>query len=90
MEDKGNSSSERTVSGPDSRREGRVDKIEDTIHKLVNVMTRFVTALNTTHNLPNVHQTSEDGNHVVGDQAAVNEGTDEAARPPRWEEAQKP
>ena len=81
MADKGNSSSERPVSGPDSRREGRVDKLEDTVHNLVDVITRFMTALNTTHNLPNVHQTAEDGNHVAGGGAAVSKGTDEAARP---------
>ena len=81
MADKGSSSSERTVSGPDSRREGRIDKLEDTVHNLVDVMTRFMTALNTTHNLTNVHQTAEDGNRVAGNQAAVSKGSDEATKP---------
>ena len=81
MADKGSSSSERTVSGPDSRREGRIDKLEDTVHNLVDVMTRFMTALNTTHNLTNVHQTAEDGNRVAEDQTAVDKGTDKVTRP---------
>ena len=81
MADKDNSSSERTVSGPNSRREGRVDKLEDTVHNLVNIMTRFVTAVNTTHNLKNAHQTAEDGDRMTKNQATVNEETDETARP---------
>ena len=76
-----NSSSEHTVSGPNSRREGRVDKLEGTVHYLVNIMARFVTAVNTMHNLKNVHQTAKDGDRMAENQAIVNEERDETARP---------
>ena len=53
-------------------------------------MTRFVTAVNTTHNLQNVHQAIEEENHVVGNQAIANGEAYEAARPRNGERRENP
>ena len=90
MADKDNYDSERIVSRQNNHREDRVDKLEDTVHNLVDVMTRFVTAVNTTHNLQYVHQAAEDENWVAGNQAIANDEGDEVARPRNRQRRENP
>ena len=90
MADKDNYDSERIVSRQNNRREDRADKLEDTVHNLVDVMTRFVTAINTTHNLQYVHQAAEDENWVAGNQAIANDEGDEVARPRNRQRRENP